>query len=83
MERRTPGNFQVFTTANHFPRIGHGLRCQRAVAAICELAGIRDIRAKITGPTTLVNLVPATFKALLSQVPAVHHVQRSVMLLCL
>ncbi|XP_065884499.1 small ribosomal subunit protein uS5m-like [Dysidea avara] len=54
MERRTPG---------------HGLRCQRAIAAICELAGIKDIRAKITGPTTLINLVPATFKALLAQKP--------------
>lgn len=53
MERRTPG---------------HGLRCQRAIGVICELAGIRDIRAKITGPTTLINVVQATFKTLLSQV---------------
>ena len=52
---------------------GHGLRCQRAIAAICELAGIKDIRAKITGPTTLINLVPATFKALLAQVSVSYH----------
>lgn len=52
MERRTPG---------------HGLRCQRAIGAICELAGIKDIRAKITGPTTPINVVQATFKTLLSQ----------------
>jgi len=47
---------------------GHGLRCQRAISAICELAGIKDIRAKITGPTTPINVVQATFKTLLSQV---------------
>ena len=75
MERRTPGNsllhYYFPNTYNNYK--GHGLRCQRAIGAICELAGIKDIRAKITGPTTPINVVQATFKTLLSQVIINYH----------
>ena len=50
------------------PLSGHGLQCQRAVAAICELVGIRDLRAKIIGSSNPMNIVQATFEALKSQV---------------
>ena len=46
---------------------GSGLRCQRAVAAICKLAGVKDIRAKIIGSTNPLNIVRAAFKGLSSQ----------------
>lgn len=68
MERRTPGKISLFISLSNRPHTGRGLRCQRAIGAICELAGIKDIRAKITGPTTPINVVQATFKTLLAQV---------------
>lgn len=46
---------------------GHGLRCQRAVKAIAELAGIKDMRAKIVGSNNPLNIVRAAVKGLLSQ----------------
>ena len=48
--------------------VGFGLRCHRAVGAVCELVGIEDLRAKVIGSTNLLNVVQATFKALQSQV---------------
>lgn len=53
------------------PLSGHGLHCQRAVAAICDLVGIRDLRAKIIGSSNPMNIVQATFEALKSQVSPV------------
>ncbi len=52
MERRVPGS---------------GLTCQRAVTAICQLAGLKDMKAKIIGSTNPLNVVRATFKGLTSQ----------------
>ena len=46
---------------------GYGLQCQRAVAAICNLIGIKDLKAKIVGSTNPLNVVRATFKGLSSQ----------------
>lgn len=46
---------------------GTGLKCQRAIAAICELAGIKDLNAKIVGSTNPLNIVRATFKGLSTQ----------------
>ena len=46
---------------------GTGLQCQRAVAAICKLVGIKDMKAKIVGSTNPLNVVRATFKGLSSQ----------------
>jgi small subunit ribosomal protein S5 len=46
---------------------GHGLRCQRCIKAIAELAGIKDMRAKIVGTTNPMNIVRATFKGLVNQ----------------
>ncbi|CAI8015263.1 28S ribosomal protein S5, mitochondrial [Geodia barretti] len=46
---------------------GHGLRCHRSVSAVCQLAGIKDMRAKVTGSNNPLNTVRATFKGLTSQ----------------
>lgn len=46
---------------------GSGLKCQRAVSAICNLAGVKDMTAKIIGSTNPLNVVRATFKGLTSQ----------------
>jgi len=46
---------------------GHGRRCQRIVRAICELAGIENIRCKIVGRTTPLTVVRATFQGLQMQ----------------
>jgi len=46
---------------------GSGLSCHRAVKAICQLAGIKDLRTKIIGSTNPLNVVQATLKALTSQ----------------
>ncbi len=46
---------------------GSGLRCQRAIHAICALVGIKDLRAKIIGSTNLLNVVHAAMKGLTSQ----------------
>ena len=48
--------------------LGHGLRCHRSVSAVCQLAGIKDMRAKVTGSNNPLNTVRATFKGLTSQV---------------
>ena len=47
---------------------GHGLRCQRAIKAVCELVGLRDLRAKIIGRSNPQNIMIATFKGLTAQV---------------
>eukprot|EP00731_Ephydatia_muelleri_P012718 Em0007g28a len=36
---------------------GHGLHCHRAIAAICTLAGLKDLKAKVIGSTNLTNVV--------------------------
>lgn len=46
---------------------GTGLKCQRAIAAVCDLAGIKDLNAKIVGSTNPLNVIRATFKGLTSQ----------------
>jgi len=52
MERRVPG---------------HGLRAQRIVKAMADLAGIKDMRAKLRGITTPLTVVQVTMQALLCQ----------------
>ena len=47
---------------------GTGLKCQRVIASIFQLAGIKDARAKIIGSNNPLNIVRATFKGLTSQV---------------
>ena len=47
---------------------GSGLKCQRVISAICELAGIQNMRAKIVGSTNPLNVVQATMKGLTTQV---------------
>lgn len=46
---------------------GHGLRCQRIIKAIAELAGIKDMRCKLVGSNTPQRIVKATFQGLKSQ----------------
>lgn len=46
---------------------GTGLKCQRVIASIFQLAGIKDARAKIIGSNNPLNIVRATFKGLTSQ----------------
>eukprot|EP00794_Sanderia_malayensis_P017378 gene17379-19117_t len=46
---------------------GHGLRCQRIIKAICQLAGIQDIRCKLVGSNTPQRVVRAAFQGLESQ----------------
>jgi hypothetical protein len=47
---------------------GFGLVCHRAIRTICEVVGIKDIYAKIEGPTNLQHIVKAFFLGLLRQV---------------
>lgn len=46
---------------------GYGRRCQRIVRAICELAGIQDIRCKVVGRTTPLTVVRCAFQGLKMQ----------------
>ena len=48
------------------------MRCQRAISAICQLAGLKNMRAKIVGSTNPLNIVRATFKGLTSQVSVLY-----------
>ena len=46
---------------------GYGLRCHRIIRAVADVAGIEDMRCKVTGSTTPISLVRAVFQGLLSQ----------------
>ncbi len=46
---------------------GYGLKCQRAIHAICKLVGIENLKAKIIGSNNPLNIVHATMKGLTSQ----------------
>ena len=52
---------------------GTGLKCQRIIASIFQLAGIKDARAKIVGSNNPLNIVRATFKGLTTQVGIIIH----------
>jgi small subunit ribosomal protein S5 len=43
---------------------GTGLRCNKVITNICELAGIKNIRAKVHGSHHVHNTMHAAFKAL-------------------
>ena len=43
---------------------GTGIRANRTVKAIAELAGIKDLNGKVHGSTNTVNMVRAIFSAL-------------------
>jgi small subunit ribosomal protein S5 len=43
---------------------GSGLRCNRVITNICELAGIKNLRAKVHGSHHVHNTMHAAFKAL-------------------
>ncbi|KAJ9576823.1 hypothetical protein L9F63_006597, partial [Diploptera punctata] len=46
---------------------GYGLVCHRAIRTICEVIGIKNLYAKIEGPTNLQHIVKAFFIGLLQQ----------------
>ncbi|XP_062896786.1 28S ribosomal protein S5, mitochondrial isoform X1 [Mobula hypostoma] len=46
---------------------GYGLHCHRAIITICKLIGIRDMYAKVTGSTNLLNITRALFQGLSKQ----------------
>ncbi|KAG7297835.1 hypothetical protein JYU34_018578 [Plutella xylostella] len=46
---------------------GYGLQCHRAIKAICEAIGIKDLRAKVEGSDNLQHIVKAFFIGLLQQ----------------
>lgn len=47
---------------------GYGLMCHRAIKTICQVVGIKDLYAKIEGPTNVQNITKAFFLGLLQQV---------------
>ena len=47
---------------------GYGLMCHRAIKAMCQLIGIKDIHAKIEGPINMRHLINAFLIGLLKQV---------------
>lgn len=46
---------------------GYGLVCHRAIRTICQTLGIKDIHAKIEGPTNVQNITKAFFLGLIRQ----------------
>lgn len=47
---------------------GHGLKCHRAMQRLCQLVGIKDLRAKVLGNTkNYINITKAFFTALVNQ----------------
>ncbi|XP_041761508.1 28S ribosomal protein S5, mitochondrial [Anopheles merus] len=46
---------------------GYGLKCHRAIRTVCEVLGIKDLRAKCEGSTNVQHVVKAFFIGLLKQ----------------
>lgn len=46
---------------------GYGLVCHRAIRTCCQVIGIKDLYAKVEGPTNLQHIVKAFFIGLLQQ----------------
>ncbi|XP_052888115.1 28S ribosomal protein S5, mitochondrial [Anopheles moucheti] len=46
---------------------GFGLKCHRAIRTVCEVLGIKDLRAKCEGSTNVQHVVKAFFIGLLKQ----------------
>ena len=59
------GRTKIFVSQK-FP--GYGLVCHRAIKAVCEIIGIKDIHAKIEGTTNVQHIVKAFLIGLLRQV---------------
>jgi small subunit ribosomal protein S5 len=59
------GKTKIFVTKK--PE-GFGLVCHRAIKTTCEVIGIKDLYAKIEGPTNLQHIIKAFFIGLLQQV---------------
>jgi ribosomal protein S5 len=59
------GKTKIFVTKK--PE-GYGLVCHRAIKTSCEVIGIKDLYAKVEGPTNLQHIVKAFLIGLLQQV---------------
>ena len=46
---------------------GFGIRCQSLIFFMCDLAGISDLAARVTRSRNPMNVIKATFHALLNQ----------------
>lgn len=46
---------------------GYGLVCHRAIKTVCQVLGIKDLHAKVEGPTSVQHVVKAFFIGLLQQ----------------
>ncbi|XP_050300235.1 28S ribosomal protein S5, mitochondrial [Anthonomus grandis grandis] len=46
---------------------GYGLKCHRAIKTICEVIGIKNLYAKIEGPTNVNHIMKAFFLGLIRQ----------------
>ncbi|XP_067841178.1 28S ribosomal protein S5, mitochondrial [Heptranchias perlo] len=46
---------------------GYGLHCHRAIITICKLIGIKDMYAKVSGSTNLLNITRALFQGFSKQ----------------
>lgn len=58
------GQTQIFVYKKHE---GYGLVCHRAIKAMCELIGIKDLYAKVQGSTNLQHIVKAFMLGLIRQ----------------
>jgi len=59
------GKTKIFVTKK--PE-GYGLVCHRAIKTACEVIGIKDLYAKVEGPTNLQHIIKAFLIGLLQQV---------------
>lgn len=59
------GKTKIFVKKKHE---GYGLICHRVIKACCEAIGIKDLHAKVEGPTNVQHIIKAFFIGLLQQV---------------
>uniref|UniRef100_A0A1B6J4L2 Small ribosomal subunit protein uS5m n=1 Tax=Homalodisca liturata TaxID=320908 RepID=A0A1B6J4L2_9HEMI len=58
------GKTKIYVKKKHE---GYGLKCHRAIKTMCEVIGIKDLHAKVEGPTNVQHIVKAFFLGLLQQ----------------
>uniref|UniRef100_A0A1B6KYM6 Small ribosomal subunit protein uS5m n=1 Tax=Graphocephala atropunctata TaxID=36148 RepID=A0A1B6KYM6_9HEMI len=58
------GKTKIFVKKMHE---GYGLVCHRAIKTVCQVIGIKDLHAKVEGPTNVQHIVKAFFLGLLQQ----------------
>ncbi|XP_078398757.1 small ribosomal subunit protein uS5m isoform X1 [Cetorhinus maximus] len=63
----TTSKFKRTTIKMKKQNYGYGLHCHRAIITICKLIGIKDMYAKVSGSTNLLNITRALFQGLSKQ----------------